>query len=183
LFPRVSVSKQDIKHYYRNHPEKFQPGVQRKIRLIRVDSEADAKKVKKALKAGKSFKAVAGRKLNSFNRSGNGLLGKQRGERPLQGPLNKVLVELDEGEWGGPASFSDQYWFVFVESMTRREGKSLREVQLKIRNQLRSQRFRQLQQQYRRRLFKQGSFGSIKQMGEDLLRIAMSRYAPPPPES
>jgi len=179
LRPRVSVSRHDVEHYYNTHEAEYQPGVVRKIRLIRARDDVAANKIRSALQSGDGFKQVAGRELNAFKASENGLLGQQRGEAPLQGPLNDVLADLEQGEWGGPVTFNGSQWFVYCEKLERQKGQSLRQVQLEIRNKLRRQRFRELQSEYQQQLFEEGSYASLADMGRSLLKIAMSRYAPP----
>jgi hypothetical protein len=179
LLPRVSVSRQDIEHHYNTRPEQYQPGISRKIHLIRIASQGQAQTIKQALKSGRSFKKLARREANKFNASNAGLLGTETGNAPLRAPLNEVLKKLKQGDWGGPVETAGDYWFVYCDQLDKREGQSLRDVQLKIRNKLRAQRYRQLQQQYRKRLLQEGSYTSIEDMTRELVSIAVSRYATP----
>jgi hypothetical protein len=177
LYPKVNVSHQDVINYYNEHPEKYQAAVKRKVRLMRLPSKEQAQQMISKLKEGASFKALANQSVNQFNANQGGLLGTQTGSDALQGPLNEVLLDLESGEFGGPVAFSDSYWLIYCEQLNRKQGQSLRDVQLDIRQKLRSQRFRERSQAYRRRLFEQGSFESIQAMTDRLVDIAVSRYA------
>jgi len=89
------------------------------------------------------------------------------------------MLKLKPGQYTSRIKVGEQYWFVFLESQEQGKGKSLREAQVEIEELLRRQRFNDLSQKYRTKLFTQGSFNPLAQMSEGLLSVAMSRYALP----
>lgn len=177
LVPRINVTRSDVRRYYHDNWDQFHHQVTRTLRIIRVDQKQDADKIAKQLAAGKSFAKIASKKPNSYNRDDGGAMGKQVGNELFRGKLNDAMLKLKAGQWAGPIKQQSGYWFVYVGKMTEPESKSLDQVQLNIRSFLRDRQFRQLSKQYRQKLFNNGSYNSIKQMTNDLVRIAISRYA------
>ncbi|MEX1017302.1 MAG: peptidylprolyl isomerase [Phycisphaeraceae bacterium] len=169
LFPRINVTRRDIRRYYYDNLEQFNPQGQRVVELIRVRERAEADRIAAELEAGTEFARVAEdvRRLDA------------PGEAPLaHTSLNEVMAELAAGEHAGPVEAGEAFWFIRVAELDDAEQRSLRDAQLEIENRLRNQQFRLLSEQYRRDLFAEGSYNPIDQMTASLLEIAMSRYAP-----
>lgn len=180
LVPRINVTRRDVRRYYHNHYQQFHPPTERTIRLIRVITDASAKKIEQMLDAGTPFKTVAANPLNSYNADDAGKMGEQQGDHVFQGALNDAMLKLKAGQYAGPIDFKGGKWFIYIEKMTTPKSQSLRDVQLQIERQLRDEQFRMLSAQYRQKLFANGSYNNIDQMTKQLLQIAIDRYAVSP---
>lgn len=178
LLPKINVSRRDIERYYRDQYDQFNPKMTRVLRLIRVENETEAKQIAEQLAAGTPFEQVAGDKLNLYRPEAGGLMDPIVGDEPFSEPaLNQALTTLKPGEHAGPFDMGRMKAFAYLESVEAPETKSLRDVQIQIDRLLREQQFQRLSTEYRARLFQDGSYNPISQMTDDLLEIAMSRYA------
>ena len=178
LLPRINVTRRDIERYYRDHHDEFNPQTQRVLRLIRVESEVEASQITRQLEAGTPFAEVAAGKLNLYRPQEGGLMDQVVGDEPFSQPaLNEALVSLKPGDYAGPFEMNGGQAFAYLESVHQPDTKTLQEAQLEIDRLLREQQFQRLSAQYRQRLFEEGSYNPIPQMTDDLLQIAVARYA------
>ncbi|MFA9479287.1 peptidyl-prolyl cis-trans isomerase [Phycisphaerales bacterium AB-hyl4] len=169
LFPQINVTRRDIRRYYQDRYEQFNPQGERMIELIRTGEADESQRIADALAEGVLF-ADASDEVRQLAAPG---------EAPLaHDALNEALAELAQGEHAGPIEAGDAYWFIRVAEVDQQGARSLRDAQLEIENLLRGQQFRTLSEQYRRDLFAEGSYNPIDEMTASLLEIAMSRYAP-----
>lgn len=178
LYPRINVAFRDIERYYREHREEFNPPAVRTIRIVRLKDKAALDTAQAILKEGGPFAELASSKLNLFNPDSGGLLEDQPGDAPLRyEQLNTAMVALSKGQTSDPIKINSEYWLLRVEKIEQPKQLSLVEAQAAIESTLRAQQFRRLSDQYRARLFREGSYNPIDQMTADLVNIALSRYA------
>ncbi len=177
LLPRINVTRRDIERYYREHEaEEFRPGATRTIRIIRVYNEEDVQAVDRLLTQA-PFEEVARNPINLYKPQDGGLFGEGIGQL-RDGPLNDAMLELQEGEHAGPVRMGGAYWYVFVEQLDAPEHRTLQQAQIEIENKLRNRQYQVLSEKYRADLFRFGSYNSLEQMIDELVDIAMNRYAP-----
>lgn len=180
LIPRINVSRRDVERYYNDHRAEFNPPTTRVVRLIRVQSEEEAKQIQAMLDAGQPFEQVAQDKLNLNRPERGGLMDPVVGEKVYENPeLNNALLSLKVGQHAGPVPVGRGLGFLYLEKLEQPPQESLREAQLRIERLLREERYRELSAQYRRRLFQEGSYNDIDQMAADLTEVAIARFAPP----
>lgn len=175
--PRIVVTRLDIQRYWRENQDIFNPDPQTSIRIMWLESEADATNVISQLAGGQDFAEIAGTEINQFRRSERGFFGEVDPESFRFEEIVEAVQSLSEGEWTSPIEINDRWWIVFVESKPEPIRVALREVQQQIEDTLRGEQFRQYSTEYRRELLETGSFTDLNEMGQALLTIAMSRYA------
>lgn len=177
LRPKINVTRWDIERYYRDHQDEFNPKASRVLRLIRVQNDEEAQRVREMLQT-RPFEEVALDKINLYKPAQGGLMDATQGTAVFDNDaMNQALAELGEGEWAGPFQLSGRPVFVFVEELTEAKSIPLKEAQPIIERRLRENQFRQLTDDYNRRLFEQGSFEPLPQMVDRLVQIALARYA------
>lgn len=183
LFPRISVSRRDIERYYQDHFDEFNPKPGRTLRLMRVLKKSDADKLDARLAKKETFAKVARSSLNKYQASKGGLMSESAVGDKVFGfdELNKAMLKLKEGEHSGRLTIKngggESYWWLFIEKIEQGEAKTLRDVQLKIEQQLKSGQYLLLEKRYRRKLFENGSYNPLEEMGRALVEIAISKYA------
>lgn len=178
LVPRINVSRRDIERYYRENHAQFNPPATRTLRLIRAADSDTASQITQQLEGGEAFADVAGSKLNQFQPDRGGLMENAPGDEVFGFPeLNEALVTLKEGQFAGPIDTGGAQWFIYCQKLDRPGAQSLREAQRQIERTLWNQQFRTLSENYRQKLFEEGSYNSLVDMTDSLVDIAVSRYA------
>ena len=183
LLPEIHVSRKDIENYYRDHPEKFNTAGARELRVIRATKKTDTTRIAAKLKEGLPFEEVAKDKGNTLYRSAGGLMsGKHPGNSVFKDDaVNQAMVKLKQGERSPKVVVkrgdAEEYWWVYIESLSEAKSVTLRESQTKIRDLLRTQQYQRLSMAYREEVFANGSYNSVDQMVKDLVEVAVSRYA------
>jgi peptidyl-prolyl cis-trans isomerase SurA len=178
LRPKVNVTRRDVKRYYNDHYNEFNPPASRTVRVIQTAGSEDAQAIRELLDNGTPFAEAAKDPRNSFRPDTGGLMGTLAGDQLFADPdVNKATLELEENQYAGPITVGDREWFVFVEKIQQGEGKSLMDVQTQIHALLFDQQLREHSERYRQELFKKGSYNSIEAMTMSLLEIATDRYA------
>lgn len=181
LLPKINVTRKDIERYYAENITTFNPLPGRRLRVMKTNDATGAEKIEQALASGKSFAEVAASNLNSYRTSTGGLWPEKVVSEKVfsDESVNAAMLKLNPGQYTQRLKVGEQYWFVFLESRDEGKKKSLREAQVEIEELLKRQRFNDLSQKYRTRLFTQGSYNPLAQMSEGLVSVAMSRYALP----
>ena len=180
ILPKINVTRKDIERYYVNHPDQFNPAPSRTLRLMRVSSKEAAERIDQALAAGQAFAQIASKPPNLYRNDRGGLFGgPATGDKVLRQPLlNEAMLALNAGENSSSIPIEGGYWWVHVESIKRAPTRTLRKAQRDIERTLRMQRYHALTEQYRDRLFSDGSYSpSLDQMADVLMKVAMARYA------
>ncbi len=204
IMPKITVSRRDVERYY-NEPanyEKYNPKPGRKIRIIRVGTNAQASDVERQLAEGKAFAEVAAVRFNQFNREGGGLMtikdAKENTIEFVQGdkvfgiePLNEALLKLKAGQASPRITTGtgrdELHWWVFVEAISEGKHIPLREAQLQIEQQIRGMQYLMLEQRYRKKLFEDAGFDidlssenplGNTDMNKALVEIAITVYGP-----
>lgn len=181
LLPKINVTRRDVERYYNDNIKEYRPEAGKIVRIIRVEGTANADRVDKQLSEGTAFAEVASSRINSYQRDRGGLMeGKIVGDNPF-GPaaLNEAFTTLKSGEHSQRIKVGSDFWWLYLESIESGKQRSLSEVQLEIEDILRRQRFQLLSTRYRERLFVEGTYNPIEQMGNALIQVALTRYALP----
>lgn len=181
LFPKINVTRKDIERYYFEHEKEFNPPPGRVVRVIRATDNAAADRVEAALAQGTPFQEVAASKNNAFRARDAGLMPEaSTGDEVFTvAELNDALKKLAAGKHSQRVRAGNDSWWVMVESITTGKTRTLRDVQLDIEELLKRQRYQYLSSRYRQKLFTEGSYNPLEEMGASLLQVAMSRYAFP----
>jgi parvulin-like peptidyl-prolyl isomerase len=183
--PRVHVGRRDVERYYQDHYNEYNPTPEVTVRLILARDAETADRVQEALSSGEPFKEVA-RQYSDVRAEQGGLMpsfqidGSFEEFDSLRWPaLNKAVRNLEEGEHSDRIELDAGAAWVKLEELESGEGQSLQEVFLQIQQKLRSQKLNRLQQRHIQELMEDGNFTPIDQMVQDLLKVAMARYAQP----
>lgn len=179
--PQVSVSRRDIRNYYQDHHDQFNPPPGRIVRLIRVSDRNHAEQIEQMLVGGIAFEKVAAHRFNESNRGRGGLWS----DEPLAGnhpfryhELNDAMTQLNVGEYSSRLAIGDSFFWVHVESQSAGISRPLHEVQLEIHQILSQEQFKRLTDQFQQELYRNGSYDDKTVMTAKLLEIALNRYAP-----
>ncbi len=178
LYPMVNVTRKDVKRYYLEHNDQFNPPATRTVCVIQVDSDEEAEHIRTLLDSGMPFTEAAADDVNLFRPDTGGLMGEMAGDQLFADPkVNAATLKLDAGQTAGPIPVADRLWFVHVQQINQPKGKPLMQMQVQIHLLLFEQQFREQSTRYRDRLFEQGSYNSIEKMTMTLLDITVDRYA------
>ncbi len=179
LWPKINVSRKDIERYYRDHYEDFNPPAGRTIHMIRTHDDNVANQIDKELQKGRSFLDIAGDNvLNPRDWEKKGLFGKGIKGKPFgNDALNEATLRLGAGEHSPRMKVGSMYTWVYVDTISQGESKSLKEVQLDIERILKQQQYNRYTEEYQKRLLDEGSYNDLVEMHNRLLNICMSVYA------
>lgn len=178
VWPKVNVTRRDVKRYYKEHKDDFNPPSSRTVRVIQTSTPEDAQAIRELLDAGAPFAEAAADPRNTFRTDTGGLMGDMSGDQLFADPqVNSATLALDAGQCAGPFTVGEQHWFVCVEEINQPVGRSLMDVQTQIMKLLEDQQRRELTEKYHQQLLDTGSYNSIEQMTLTLLEIATDRYA------
>lgn len=186
LFPKIKVTKRRVRQYYDEDPENiYHPELTREIRLIRVDTERDRDAIVAGIKKA-GFLDAAENPKNKNRPDQQGRFGKVTGDAPLPyEQVNQAIATLKEGEYSEALEVTlpnnqKEYWWVYVEQINVPEPVPFdSDVQVKITEKLRAERFQYLTTEYRRSLLEEGNYESMNKMMEQLMQVAFSRYYRP----
>ncbi len=178
LRPKINVTRKDVKRYYADHYDEFNPPGSRTVRVIQTASQDDAQQIRTLLDQGTPFAEAAQGDLNLFRQDTGGLMGALAGEQIFADPqVNEATLALEAGQCVGPITVGDKSWFVCVEKLEQPDSQPLMDVQVQIHATLYEQQLREHSERYREKLFDDGSYNSIEQMTVSLLEIVTDRYA------
>lgn len=185
LRPKVNVTRRDVKRYYNDHHDQFNPPASRTVRVIQTTTTGDdAQAIRDMLDNGTPFAEVAADPRNLFRPNAGGLMGAMAGDQLFADPaVNQTIMELKDNQCAGPITVGDRAWFVCVDKIEQGDGRPLMDVQNQIYATLFEQQLREHSERYRQELFKKGSYNSIEAMTMSLLEIATDRYARHEPSS
>lgn len=179
--PKIVVNERDIERWYEDHKARYEQPDSRVLRLMKVADRDAAQTAEQRLKAGEAFEKVAADPdINTYNASGAGLFN--AGD-PLTGdivigikPVNEALIPLAVGEYAGPISAGEHFYFVQV--IERTEGRTVpfAQAQLEIRQILELSQREKEYNRFRSQVWDRGSFTDPDKMLVKLLEIADARY-------
>lgn len=183
LGPKITVNRREVERYYRDNPREFNPSPSATVRVIIVKTAQAADEVDKALAEGVAFEDAA-KKYSTARANEGGLLP----TFPLKGPLSKfnelAWKELNEkvrtlsvGQHSDRTPIGDGLGWVKLEKLEGGDSRSLQEASLDIEALLRTRKYKDLYDKYMLDLLENGNFTPLDEMGNDLLRVAMDRYA------
>ena len=92
-------------------------------------------------------------------------------------PLNEATLKLAAGGHSPRMKVGSMYTWVYVDTISHGESKSLKEVQLDIERILKQQQYNRYTEEYQKRLLDEGSYNDLVEMHNRLLNICMSVYA------
>ncbi len=161
----VSVAPSEVRRYYQDHPQEFEKPEQVRARQIVVDTEAEAKAVLEALKAGREFSAVARAKSTAPEAEKGGDLGYfARGDMPAD---FNVVFDLHKGGISGIVK-SPYGYHIFKLEDRRKAGKTgldeaYQGIADKLRREKEDQRYEQWLKELRSRTKLEVSYEALKQ--------------------
>jgi hypothetical protein len=190
LRKRIRTSWRDVRLYYDQNPEEFNPPPVATFRIIQVPAakpEAVAA-VQAALDAGTPFAQVAAMPENTYNARDGGraeprtVRGEFSRESFFAGSLGEVARTLTEGQFNKePVDFgSDKSWVYLDRIESRARPLADADVQLLIANRLNAQALDAEYRAYINRLKTRATFTDIPSMATKLADIAAARYWPEP---
>ncbi len=181
---RVNVAARDIELYFEQHEKDFAPAPVARFVILRVpksDSDAIAD-AERALAAGEPFADLAKRLSTWRPEAGNlnevEIENRDYATATLFGPapLNDAAHALTPGQTSPRTDVgSDAYW-IRLEALDQKPGKSLYDVQREIEEKIRGERIREEERRYFDQLFRRGSFSDVKMMSNRLFEFAAERY-------
>jgi PPIC-type PPIASE domain len=178
LTPLVNVTRKDIKRYYKDHIDEFNPPASRTVRVIQTQTGDDAQYILGLLETGTPFADAAADPRNLFRPDSAGLMGDMAGDQLFADPtVNQATLDLEPGQSAGPFTIGERDWLVCVDQIDQQPGRPLMDVQVQIQAMLTEQQLREYTERYRLKLFENGSYNSIEQMTLSLVEIAVDRYA------
>lgn len=178
LRPKVNVTRKDIKRYYYDHLAEFNPPPSRTLYVIQTAPGEDTDAIAEMLKQDTPFPEVAADPRNLFHPDTQGLMGDMVGKQVFADEkMNHAAITLKPKQYAGPFSVGGRQWFVYVDRVNDKPGRSLMDAQTDIQTRLFEQQFREQSERYRKQLFDRGNFNSIDQMVQTLTQIAEDRYA------
>ncbi len=185
---KVQVSWRDIRRYYEQNLEIFQPPSTAKLRVLRVDP-ADREAVGRALEGVRgSDRASLIAERTTFRSAEGGLIEMELGPDGLAaaeffGPaeLNDPATGLSVGQISEPIEFSGAVWWLWLEDIETPEAVSLYDAQNRIEQAIRSEREQQERARYFQRLFGTSAMTEqqLGEMRDRLIQFAIDRYLGP----
>mgnify|MGYP006288582217 CR=1 FL=1 len=148
---KIVITDEDIRRYYKAHPEKYGGTVKYKLRNILMqypeiggrEAKAGVKEemgsVLDQLKQGASFEKMARRYSEAGNASDGGELGKFDID-DLSGKLKPVIRELEAGEFSDIVETEQGFQIFYVQDIVKTDPEPLEKVSDKIENTLYEQR-------------------------------------------
>ncbi len=178
LRPKVNVTRKDIKRYYEENQDTYNPPPSRTVHVIQTNPGEDAQAITSLLAQDTPFPDVAADPRNLFRNATQGLMGDMIGEQVFADlAVNKAVLELEAGQHAGPFTVGEREWFVYVDRLNESPGQTLMDVQTEIQALLFEQQYRMHTERYRKELFERGSYNAIEDMAQTLVEIAEDRYA------
>jgi len=140
-------SESQIQAYYQNHLDEFVEPARARARHILVKTEKEALSVRKQLEQGGDFAELAKKySLDALTKDRDGVIhGEVIDGKPIKGlgdlpELVDAILDLKEGEIGGPVKTSKGYHIVRVDKYEPKRQRSLEEVRESIESELQFKR-------------------------------------------
>lgn len=187
----VRVTDRDVRQYYQQHIDKYQPPPVARLYLISVPTKEAAAidAVVTGLASGTSPRDLA-RDPGRFLPEVGGLLEselKNRNYREAQlitnEQLNEAARQLRPGETSERIDLGSTAYWVHLSEIHQPPGRELYDVQLEIRNELRQQRFAEEHERYFKTLLNRANFSDFDEMGNRLFEYAADRFLIRPVEA
>lgn len=181
---RVSVSQREIRQFYEQNYNEFNPKPTAVYRVLQVpDTEAERLvAVMQAFEQGVPFEDLV-RSEGTWRRDEGGMRSIVLEDGTTAGvqlfafdELNEPARRLQPGEMTERVSFRGSQWWIYLEKIDRPPRRSLYEAQLEIESALVKTRQIEEQNRYFAQLLERGSFSDIRQMSDRLLQFAADRY-------
>lgn len=180
LYPQVNVTENDLRRYFRNHPDEFAPLTQRTLRIIRTSDPESIDRINAALTADRPFAELAATPDNQYRTDQAGLFGNVVGDTIFKDPaLNQAVTALQVGQTTPDLTVDGEQWWVHVEKLEAFEPQSFDDAREQIERVLTDQQFKKLTETYRAELFARGNYTDPQVMIDKLVGIAGDRYADP----
>lgn len=183
---KVQVSWRDIRRYYEQNIEIFQPPATAKLRVLRVEP-GDRDRVERMLEqAGDRAEVIA--EQTTFRRTEGGVIELELGTNGLAGAeffgppeLNEPATRLEEGMLSDPIEFGDAVWWLWLEEIAQPETVSLYDAQNRIEQAIRGEREQDERSRYFQRLFGSSTMTEqqLGEMRDRLIQFAIDRYLEP----
>lgn len=177
VYPGIAVNRREVERYYANHYDEFNPPAKIKIGVLIAPDEASAVKVDEVIAATGDFELAAQTPEVRYR------------ELEVQGTLENFsdLVSEDINakvrKLAGPGQYTDRtqtragYMWAKLLELNRGQGVTLNEAYLQIENQIRLQKFNQINRKHLDELMTKGNYTPVEEMLSVLLDVAMNRYA------
>jgi len=181
LQPLINVTRRDIRRYYDDNIDTYQPPQTYTVYFIRNPDDATVRSLADRIDAGElTFDQAATLDDNAFRNDQMGMFAEGlRLEDIGEGVLRDTAATLDDQQVSEPFEFNNAWWLMKLDHEPRGQMRTLADAQLEIERQLRAQRFGAESARFRRELVRTGSYNPIDQMARDLVDIAITRYSRP----
>lgn len=148
---KIVITDEDIRRYYKAHPEKYGGTVEYKLRNIlmrypeiggreaKAEVKEEMKSVLEQLKQGASFEKMARRYSEAGNASDGGELGKFALD-DLSRDLKPVIRDLEAGEFSDIVETAQGFQIFYMQDILKTDPEPLEKVSDKIENTLYEQR-------------------------------------------
>lgn len=135
LLSQVEVSDSEVEEDYNKHKDEAKPLYLFNADHILLDSEEEAKEVKKALDEGASFEKLAKEKSTCPSGKNGGSLG-DFGTGQMVEPFEKAILEMEVGSISDPVKSEFGWHVIRLNSRKKKRGTSLNEMREEIRHRL-----------------------------------------------
>lgn len=183
---KVQVSWRDIRRYYEQNIEIFQPPSSARLRVLRVDP-AERGVVERLLEQANDRAELISERT-TFRRTDGGVIELELGPDGLAGAeffgppeLNEPATQLEPGMISEPVEFAGAVWWLWLEEVVQPEAISLYDAQNRIEQAIRSEREQQERSRYFQRLFGSSTMTEqqLGEMRDRLIDFAIDRYLGP----
>jgi hypothetical protein len=183
----IVINSEDIRRFYKAHPETFNPPAVVAFSMIVVPSGRadDAAAVRWALEEGAPFADVASLPLNSYKPAKAGRLDEKRFDGDYDkaelfgpAPLASAARSLTPGAWTGPFDNGGDLTFLRLDSVVK-NSVSLYDAQSAIENFLHRAEFEQRMLKKIAGLKSRSSLTDQEEMVRRLMRYAEAKFLPP----
>ena len=149
LKERVPIAEEDLRQYYEANAEKFLHPKQTEVQEILVRTEIEALRLKGMIEEGTAFGDLAKRhSIRSLEvRDDEGRFHVHRHESPQFGGFVEAAFEAEIGELTGPVKVQEGY-SIFKVLSRERKRETFAEAEMRVRSQLRRQRYRNAFNEY-----------------------------------
>ena len=173
LAERVTIAEDDLRQYYEANAERFLHPEQTEVQEILVRTEIEALQLKGMIEGGAAFGDLARRhSVRSLKvRDDEGRFHVHRYESPQFGGFVEAVVEAEIGELMGPVKVQEGY-SIFKVLSRERKRETFAEAEMRVRSQLRRQRYRNAFNEYMEEL--RSRYESEVSIHEDRLEAAFA---------
>lgn len=181
---RVNVAARDIELYYEQHQKDFIPAPIASFIILRLP-KGDQDKIaeaEQAMASGEPFADIAARLSTWRPDAGNKNIVEIESRDYATGtlfgpkPLNDAARLLEPGGTSPRVDVGPDAYWIRLETLEQKPGKSLYEVQRDIEEKIRAERVREEERRYFEQLFRRGSYSDVKTMTNRLFEFAAERY-------